>query len=109
MSITYTWELTSLKKQTINSNEDVIIQTYWKKIGTNEDGIQGIFNGATPFNPESINFDNFTSYADLTKEQVLGWIQAIAVNEYEEHINSRIEKQINDKINAVETVDNPFE
>lgn len=92
MSITYTWEVTSLNTKTEGDNSDAVVQTFWKKIGTDENGNRGIFNGATPFS--SVNTDDFVAFADLTEEIVLEWIQAKVVGEYEKHVNGSIQKQI---------------
>lgn len=98
MALTYTWKIKSLKKQDDPSAElnDIIVQTYWECTGTNEDDNSGTFNGATPFEPDRVDPENFTSYEDLTEAQVLGWIQA-EVNRnpnYKAHIDEQIQKQI---------------
>lgn len=99
----YTWELTSIKKQDASGVSDAIIQTYWKKIGTDENGNTGTFCGATPFDSSTIDPDNFVSYEDLTEEIVLGWIQSVVNSQpgYVEHINEQIQKEINTKISPV--------
>ena len=98
MALTYTWKIKSLRKQDDPSAElnDIIVQTYWECTGTNEDDNSGTFNGATPFEPDRVDPENFTSYEDLTEAQVLGWIQA-EVNRnpnYKAHIDEQIQKQI---------------
>ena len=59
MGLTYTWELTALKKQNSENFENIVVGTTWKLTGTDEDGISGIFNGATPFTPQDLNGDGF--------------------------------------------------
>lgn len=98
MALTYTWKIKSLKKQDDPSVElnDIIVQTYWECTGTDEDGNSGTFHGATPFEPDQVDPDNFTTYEDLTEAQVIGWIQDV-VNDnlsYKAHIEERILKQI---------------
>lgn len=100
MAITYTWELTSLKKKNVGNLTDFVAQTYWKKIGTDENGVTGEFSGATPFTPEAdADPATFISFEDLTEAQVLGWIQEIVVGDYEKHVNEQIAKQIDTKKN----------
>lgn len=95
MAITYTWKLTGLKKKDVNSLSGFVCQTYWKKIGTDENGLVGEFSGATPFTPEpDIDPATFTSFEALTETQVLGWIQEIVIGGYEQHVNEQIQKQI---------------
>jgi hypothetical protein len=99
MSITYTWKITGLKVKNEESLTNVVYQTYWKKIGTDEDGNVGDFSGSTPFPASTVNPDNFTPFDELTEEQVLSWIQPIVVGSYEQHVNEQIQKQIDNKKN----------
>ena len=96
MALTYEWAITSLKKTAEGSIENVVAQTYWTCTGTDADGYSGTFNGATPFDPNLVDADNFTLYENLTETQVLGWIQSIVnINTYyKNHIDIQIEKQI---------------
>lgn len=92
MAIEYTWEVTSLKK----TNSGDVVQTYWKKTGTDSANseITGSFFGATPFtaDPEA---EGYIPFESLTEADVLGWIQGVVVGSYEEHVNAQIDKQIN--------------
>jgi len=96
----YTWEITGIKKQDASGVNDAIIQTYWKKTGTDSDGNTGTFSGATPFDPSTVDPDNFVSYENLTQEMVLGWIQSVVDSQpgYAQHINEQIQKEIDSKI-----------
>ena len=104
----YTWKLTSLKRQNTQNLSNIVIQTHWKKTGTDEDGNTGEFSGATPFDLNSVDPNNFTSYEDLTEEDVLGWIQSVVVGDYENHVNAQIAKQIQDKISPITEVTGGF-
>ena len=99
MSLTYTWELTGLKKQSGDGITDAVVQTYWKCTGTDADGNSGTFSGATPFDLNTIDPDNFTPYESLTEEMVLGWVEAAAAS-YMDHIDEQINKQITLEIDA---------
>ena len=98
MAFTYTWKIKSLKKQDDPSAElnDIIVQTYWECTGTDEDDHSGTFHGATPFEPDQVDPENFTAYEDLTEVQVLGWVQAVVNGNpgYKAHIDEQIQKQI---------------
>jgi hypothetical protein len=98
MAFTYTWKIKSLKKQDDPSAElnDIIVQTYWECTGTDENDNSGSFNGATPFEPDQVDPDDFTTYENLTEAQVLGWIQDVVNNNpgYKAHIDEQIQKQI---------------
>jgi hypothetical protein len=100
MALTYTWELTGLKKENTDIVSDVIIGTQWKVTCTDEDGNTGAFNGATPFKASDVDINNFTQYSELTQNQVLGWIKEVVSGSnpstnYWGHINGRIMDQIN--------------
>lgn len=86
----YTWEVTGLKK----NQEGTIVQTYWKKIGTDENGNQGSFAGATPFTNGDPSAEGYIAFDSLTEADVLGWVQGIVVGDYEQHVNTQIQKQI---------------
>jgi len=106
MAITYTWAITSLKTKTEGSNAGAVVQTYWSKTGTDDDGNVGTFYGATPFS--SANTESFTAFADLTEDVVLGWVQAICVGGYAEHVDGHIQKQIDEAITPVTVATMPW-
>jgi hypothetical protein len=103
MTITYTWKVTGLKVQNVSENkENAVVQTYWEKIGTDENGNEGKFSGATPFTPDPTdNSGPFVPFDQLTEENVLDWIKSIVVGDYERHVNEKIQEQIDLKINPV--------
>jgi len=104
----YTWKLKSLKRKDSEDLKNIIVQTHWEKIGTDEDGNTASFQGATPFDLTTVDPNNFVKYEDLTEEMVLSWIQSVVVGSYEEHVNDRIEEQIEAKVNPVTEVTSGF-
>ena len=92
--MTYTWKIIEVKTADTENVTDAVVQTYWEKIGTDENGNKGVFSGATPFPQSSINPETFIPYTELTEEIVLEWIQNVVVGSYEEHVNEQIQKQI---------------
>lgn len=94
----YTWKITGVKTMDTDSVENAIVQTYWEKTGTDAEGNEGKFTGATPFPKSSIDPDKFVPFDKLTEEVVLGWIKDVVVGSYEEHVNNQIQKQIDAKI-----------
>ena len=105
MAITYTWKLTGLKKMDKGSIEGLVFQTYWKKIGTDENGNTGEFVGATPIPADSVVEDDFIPYEQLTEEIVLSWVKPVVVGSYESHVNGVIAKQIEEKVSPTVQVD----
>lgn len=103
MAITYTWKITGLKTKDVNAAKpSAIVQTYWQKIGTDENGNEGTFSGATPFTVDPTDDSGpFIPFEQLTEENVLEWIKTVVVGGYEEHVNDKIEEQIAEKIAPV--------
>ena len=98
----YTWKVTGIKiKDEINAEgvtlPSAICQTYWEKRGVDANGNEGMFAGATPFTASDVPEGEFTPFDQLTENQVLGWIQAVVVGDYEKHVNGQIQKQIDAK------------
>lgn len=108
MSITYRWKVTGMKVRDADNLSQAVFQTYWQKIGQDENGNEGVFSGATPFDVEKIDPNNFTPLEQLTEEQVLGWIQEVVVGSYEEHVNGQIAKQILEKTTVMKEVKLPW-
>jgi hypothetical protein len=105
MAYTYTWKLKSLKKQNSELFENAIVGTQWRVTATDENGIEGNFDGATPYKVTDANADGFIDYQDLTEEIVLGWIKETvsgsASTNYWSHISEQIQKQMNVKRNVI--------
>lgn len=102
MAITYTWKVTGLKVKDISNVQNAVVQTYWQKIGTDENGNEGTFSGATPFTADPTDSSGpFIPFEELTEENVLDWIKSIVVGQYEEHVNEQIQKQIDEKVNPI--------
>jgi hypothetical protein len=108
MAITYTWKVTSVKTKTEGANQEAVVQTYWTKTGVDADGHEGTFSGATPFTSVNVPNGDFVPFENLTEATVLGWIQAVVVGGYEEHVNAQIQKQIDEKHNPITEADMPW-
>ena len=85
----YVWEVTGLK----TTNGGGVVQTYWRKIGTDADGNVGTFSGATPFDVDE-SAPDYIPFDQLTEADVLGWIQGVVTGSYEDHVNHQIQRQI---------------
>jgi len=99
MSMTYTWKVTGIKvKDEVNAQgvtlPQAVCQTYWVKTGVDANGNEGSFAGATPFTAQTVPSDQFVPFNQLTEEVVLGWIKAVVVGHYEQHVNDAIAESI---------------
>lgn len=102
MAITYTWKITGLKTREVAGTQGAVVQTYWEKIGTDENGNEGKFSGATPFTPDPTDTSGpFIPFEQLTEQNVIDWIKTVVVGSYEEHVNGKIQEQIEAKTRPV--------
>lgn len=108
MTLTYEYKVTGLKvrNETIanTSVENAVVQTYWTLTGTDENGNVGTFSGATPFTADPTDSSGpFIPFDQLTEQDVISWISNVVETNpgYKEHINSQIQKQIDEKISPI--------
>ena len=105
MAITYTWKITAMKKApSLDGLSDVITHVNFEYKGVDEDGNEGVFNGACPLpGPDK---DDFIELSKATEADVIEMAKA---NHPVDHMNEVIEKQIADKITPKnEEVDLPW-
>lgn len=101
MELTYTWKLTGVRKTDAGELPGVVIGVSWECTGTDDAGHRGTFSGITPFNLNEVNSETFIPFSELTEEVVLGWVQAVVVGDYKDHIDGEIMKQIGLQKNPV--------
>ena len=108
MAFTYTYTVRNLKvKDEVNAAGETltnaVVQTYWDIVGTDEEGNEGSFTGATPFSAANVPAGSFTAFEDLEEATVIGWITNVIDSDpgYKAHIDMQIQKEI-DKDIAVE-------
>ena len=106
MTITYSWKIESMKVTNVSNTENVVFQVSWKKIGKDEDGVEGSFDGATPLPTDKIGERPFIPLEELTEEKVLSWVIPIA--EQSKHYDEYIEKQILEKKTIIKEVPLPW-
>lgn len=105
MAINYSWNVSNVETQTIDSNDDVIVNVHWvlkaedkkKKIIKTVIGLQIL---------DTSDLSNFVELDDVTESQLQGWVEsAIGADEVQgykdslsqeisEHNNKPISKQL---------------
>ena len=95
MATTYTWTVTAMDAYPQADNEtDVVFNVHWTC-----SGVDGTYNASvySTCNVPLSGSGTFTPYADLTQEQVLGWIWANGVDQTatEAAVATQIHNQIN--------------
>ena len=72
MTVTYTWSITGLSTTTVENYLDVVTGATWEVSGTDGTNTDSL-TGTTPF---ALPDNGFINYADLTEEQIVGWVKA---------------------------------
>jgi len=106
MAITYSWSVTSMYTlPEVEGETDVVVLAQWAVSGTDGTYSETLGSNTTQFTI-SADDPNFTPYADLTEEQVVGWIQGVlgedGVASYEATIAGSIESQANPPVTPSE-------
>ena len=108
MAFTYEYKITGLKvrnETTANTTfENSVVQTSWTLTGTDENGNQGTFHGATPFTADPTDSSGpYIPFDQLKEQDVIDWISNVVETSsgYKDHINAQIQKQIDEKINPI--------
>ncbi len=96
MEIIYTWEIPAME---VILNQDglskVVNNVEWRLIATDEEGTYSAIQWAKQY-VSAPDATTFTNYEDLTKEQVVGWLESILdVNQLKEGLAYQIDLQIN--------------
>lgn len=100
MTITYQWNIQQLDcLPQIEGETDFVVTAHWTVSATD-----GTYNGSA-YGTQSFSYDgakSFTSFADLTLEQVVAWVQegmgVEAVTKLQENLDQQIANQIDPPI-----------
>lgn len=105
MAFTLSYKVNNLKvKDEVNADgetlENAVVQTYWTVTGTDENGNEAEWAGATPFTAANVPAGSFVAFADLTEASVVSWIQAVVDGDpsYKQHIEEQLQKRIDDEL-----------
>ena len=95
MANTYKWTINALdaKVAAEDGNENVVYTVHWSYSATDETEE----HSASSIGTHGVEYDaaNFTAYADLSEEQVIGWLEAgLDVESMKAGLDSQIEKLI---------------
>jgi hypothetical protein len=103
---TYNWIINALDcKVDENNLQDVVYMVHWTYDATNENGITASMYGAQ--NVSSPNPEDFTPYSQITKSQVVSWLEAsMDVEKMQNNLNTQI-NSITNPVNITPAL--PFE
>lgn len=96
MATTYTWAVTQMDCYSEHEGEqDVVFTVHWTLTGKFLDFTAAVYGSQ----PVTLSSDTpFTPYADLTENQVLGWVQGAMGQEQIAAYEANVEGQIADFI-----------
>lgn len=95
MAITYTWSVTAMDCHSNDgSNTDVVFNVHWRCVGTDGQYTASVYSTCIVYGGPS---NSFTPYADLTQDQVLGWIWTHGVDQAT--VQADVAQQIQNQIN----------
>ena len=91
------WTISQLDcKPQEDGKTDVVVVAHWQCTGTQDKYTAQVY-GTASFTLKQGS--NFTPYADLTQDQVLGWVwQSVDKDATEVNVNAQLEAQINPPI-----------
>jgi len=97
MAITNTWAINQMDCYPEYDNEtDVVFNVHWTLTG-----VDGVYRGKV-YGAQAVPLNSgapFTSFADLTEEQVIGWVQAAMGEEVVAGYEANVAQQIADQLN----------
>jgi hypothetical protein len=78
MNITYNWVLRLVILKDLPNKPSAVVEAYWSKVGTTEDGKKAVFHGHTTFESDLENQTDFIPYSEVYEndELVLDWVKA---------------------------------
>jgi hypothetical protein len=97
MATTITWIVQQMDcYPTADGETDVVFTVHWRC-----NGVDGEYAG-TAYGTQSVTYEAgtpFTPYADLTQDQVIGWVQDAMGPEQVASIEANVETQVQDAMN----------
>jgi hypothetical protein len=106
MANTYKWTINALdaKVAVEDGNENVVYTVHWGLSATDETENHTVNSIGT--HGVEYDADNFTAYADLTEDQVIGWLESgLDVDSMKANLDAQIEKLVTP---TETTFHNPF-
>ncbi len=96
--MTYTWNNKTVDTYpSLEGESDVIFNVHWRLTGADDSDNTGSVYGTQSL--ETSDLSDFTSFADITEEQVNGWVEAAMGEEEVQAKKDAIDAQIAEKVN----------
>ena len=96
--MTYTWNNKTVDTYpSLEGNTDVIFNVHWRLTGEDTDGNIGSAYGTISLDTSDLT--NFTAFADITEEDINGWVETALGEEKVTELKTSIDAQIAEQIN----------
>ena len=96
--MTYTWNNKTVDTYPdLDGNADVIFNVHWRLTGEDENGNVGSVYGTQSLDTSDLS--SFTAFADITEEQINGWIETAMGEDRVAELKASIDAQIAEQIN----------
>tara|TARA_R110002012_G_scaffold320300_1_gene543192 strand:+ start:748 stop:1068 length:321 start_codon:yes stop_codon:yes gene_type:complete len=96
--MTYTWNNKTVDTYpSLEGESDVIFNVHWRLTGTDDSENIGSVYGTQSL--ETSDLSDFTAFADITEEQVNGWVEAALGEEKVAELKANIDAKIEEKVN----------
>ena len=99
MSINYVWNCKTVDVKTIDGNEDTVFNVHWSIRGEDDvnNNSEGYPQSACIYGTQELDtsdLSNFTAFADLTNEQITGWVESALGEDKVTELKTSISNQI---------------
>tara|TARA_Y100000004_G_scaffold129847_1_gene146429 strand:+ start:181 stop:537 length:357 start_codon:yes stop_codon:yes gene_type:complete len=103
MAINYTWNCKTVDVKTIDGNEDTVFNVHWRLTGTDDAntvqdiGGDDVSASALIYGTQILDtsdLSSFTAFADLTNEQIAGWVQSALGEDKVIELKTNVSNQI---------------
>tara|TARA_A100001201_G_scaffold83485_1_gene74044 strand:- start:12 stop:335 length:324 start_codon:yes stop_codon:yes gene_type:complete len=96
MAINYTWDCKTVDVQTIDGNEDTVFNVHWRLTGEDDaNNSSGVYGTQIL---DTSDLSSFTAFADLTNEQITGWVQSAMGEDKVTELKTIISNQIDELV-----------
>ena len=98
--MTYSWQIVKFETRDQTNADgvvlsDAVVRIKWRRIGVDSDGNTGRVVGYTILTANETAEADFTAFADLTEEKVVGWLNTLNSEDSINAYNLKIQESIN--------------
>lgn len=113
MAINYTWDCKTVDVKTIDGNEDAVFNVHWRLNAEDDSNTVEDIDGnnvsakATAYGTKELDtsdLSSFTAFADLTNDQITGWVQSAMGEDKVTEIKNNLSNQITELVTPTQEI-----